>query len=52
MRIGNYKVTSIVTSRFSLDGGSMFGIIPKSMWEKKIAPDDDNRSDGTMAEVL
>ena len=43
MRIGNYKVTSLVTSRFSLDGGSMFGIIPKSMWEKKIAPDDDNR---------
>ena len=43
MRIGNYKVTSLVTSRFSLDGGSMFGIIPKSMWEKNFAPDDDNR---------
>ena len=43
MKIGNYKVTSLVTSRFSLDGGSIFGVIPKSMWEKEITPDDKNR---------
>ena len=43
MKIGNYKVTSLVTSRFSLDGGSIFGIIPKSMWGKEVVPDKKNR---------
>ena len=43
MKIGNYKVTSFVTSRFSLDGGSIFGIIPKSMWGKEAVPDKKNR---------
>jgi len=28
---------------FKLDGGAMFGIIPKPLWEKKIKPDDLNR---------
>lgn len=28
---------------FKLDGGAMFGIIPKPLWEKKITPDDQNR---------
>lgn len=28
---------------FKLDGGAMFGIIPKPLWEKKITPDEFNR---------
>ncbi len=28
---------------FKLDGGAMFGIIPKPLWSKKIKPDDMNR---------
>ncbi len=28
---------------FKLDGGAMFGIIPKPLWEKKIQPDEFNR---------
>jgi glyoxylase-like metal-dependent hydrolase (beta-lactamase superfamily II) len=28
---------------FRLDGGGMFGVIPKSMWSKLAAPDDQNR---------
>lgn len=28
---------------FKLDGGAMFGIIPKPLWEKKILPDESNR---------
>ena len=35
MNIGGYQLYSIETSGFSLDGGAMFGIIPKTMWEKK-----------------
>ena len=43
MKIGKYKLFSIETSEFSLDGGAMFGIIPKVMWEKKAPSDNLNR---------
>jgi len=43
MRIGSYQLYSIETSEFALDGGAMFGIIPKPLWEKKAPPDDKNR---------
>jgi hypothetical protein len=43
MNIGGYELYSIETSGFSLDGGAMFGIIPKPMWEKEAPPDDKNR---------
>ena len=42
MKIAGYELYSIETSRFGLDGGTMFGIIPKSMWEKEIKSDDNN----------
>jgi len=29
--------------RFALDGGSMFGVIPKALWSKLVAPDSKNR---------
>ena len=41
--IGNYTLKSIETGRFGLDGGAMFGIVPKPLWQKQIAPDDLNR---------
>lgn len=34
---------SIIPSEFKLDGGAMFGIIPKPLWEKKIPSDKSNR---------
>jgi len=34
---------SLYPSFFKLDGGAMFGIIPKPLWEKKIKADDLNR---------
>ncbi len=43
MQIGQYKLYSIETSRFGLDGGAMFGIIPKTLWEKQAPADDSNR---------
>ena len=43
MKIGQYKLYSIETSEFGLDGGAMFGIIPKVMWEKKTSVDSLNR---------
>ena len=43
MKIGKYKLFSIETSEFALDGGAMFGIIPKVMWEKQAPSDSSNR---------
>ncbi len=43
MKIGNYKLYSIETSEFGLDGGAMFGIIPKTLWNKKAPSDELNR---------
>ena len=43
MNIAGYKIHSILTSHFRLDGGAMFGIIPKPLWNKKMPSDDLNR---------
>jgi glyoxylase-like metal-dependent hydrolase (beta-lactamase superfamily II) len=42
-QIGPYTLHAIETGRFGLDGGAMFGIIPKPLWEKRIPADDRNR---------
>ena len=43
MKLGNYTLHPIETGRFALDGGAMFGIIPKPLWAKTNPPDERNR---------
>jgi glyoxylase-like metal-dependent hydrolase (beta-lactamase superfamily II) len=43
MQIGKYKLSVINSGYFRLDGGAMFGIIPKNLWKKTNPPDDQNR---------
>ena len=43
MQIGDYKVTAINSGYFKLDGGAMYGIIPRPLWEKANPPDSLNR---------
>ena len=43
MQIGKYKLITIQSGLFGLDGGAMFGIIPKPLWEKTNPADDLNR---------
>jgi len=43
MKIGKYDLYSVETSEFGLDGGAMFGIIPKPVWGKKVSADELNR---------
>lgn len=38
-----YKWTILRASRFLLDGGGMFGVIPRVVWTRTIEPDDKNR---------
>ncbi|MBI4125706.1 MAG: MBL fold metallo-hydrolase [Deltaproteobacteria bacterium] len=45
MKIGSYEVRALETGAFALDGGAMFGVVPKTLWSKKIAVDDRNRID-------
>ena len=42
-KIGPYTLTTIETGRFGLDGGAMFGIVPKPLWERSIPADEKNR---------
>lgn len=42
-RIGPYQLHILDAGRFRLDGGAMFGVIPKPLWEKKIPADERNR---------
>ena len=37
----NWKVLD--AGRFALDGGSMFGVVPKALWSKLVEPDSKNR---------
>lgn len=43
MKIGDYEIIPIETGCFALDGGAMFGVVPKVLWEKSHPPDDKNR---------
>jgi glyoxylase-like metal-dependent hydrolase (beta-lactamase superfamily II) len=36
------KISFIETGTFKLDGGAMFGVVPKTMWAKLNPPDDNN----------
>lgn len=43
IQVGQYTVTSVVTGWTRLDGGAMFGVVPKVLWEKGEACDELNR---------
>jgi glyoxylase-like metal-dependent hydrolase (beta-lactamase superfamily II) len=43
MRLGEIEVRLIGDGTFRLDGGAMFGVIPKPLWEKKCPADERNR---------
>jgi len=34
MKIGNYTISVIEAGDFGLDGGAMFGVVPKNLWSK------------------
>ncbi|MBU1182417.1 MAG: MBL fold metallo-hydrolase, partial [Proteobacteria bacterium] len=42
MKFGDYECAAIELGSFFLDGGAMFGVVPKILWEKKIPADDNN----------
>jgi len=43
MQLGELKVTLVNDGEFRLDGGAMFGVVPRVLWERKKPPDERNR---------
>jgi methylmalonyl-CoA epimerase len=50
--IGDIEVVSLNDGLFGLDGGAMFGVVPKTMWSKKEPADDRNRITLAMRPLL
>ena len=42
LSLGNFELTAVSDGIYHLDGGAFFGVVPKSMWQKKVTPDADN----------
>jgi glyoxylase-like metal-dependent hydrolase (beta-lactamase superfamily II) len=43
MRLGEFELFSLSDGFFGLDGGAMFGVVPKPVWERTNPPDERNR---------
>ena len=41
--LGDLELISVYDGFFGLDGGSMFGVVPKTLWERQAPPDARNR---------
>ena len=41
--LGDFELTLCTDGTFLMDGGAMFGVVPKTLWQKRIAADPDNR---------
>ena len=52
MRLGELEFHILNDGLFRLDGGAMFGVIPRPMWERVAPPDDRNRITLAMNSLL
>jgi glyoxylase-like metal-dependent hydrolase (beta-lactamase superfamily II) len=43
VKIGDYRLEIIPDTEFRLDGGAMFGVVPRVLWERVSPPDELNR---------
>ncbi len=43
LRLGEMTVTPLVEGDFALDGGALFGAVPRPLWERRFPPDERNR---------
>lgn len=52
LQIGRIRVMTLLDGWLSLDGGAMYGIVPKTLWEKKLPSDGMNRVRMAMRPLL
>jgi glyoxylase-like metal-dependent hydrolase (beta-lactamase superfamily II) len=43
MKFGDYRVEVVPDCEFRLDGGAMFGVVPRNLWSRVAPPDEQNR---------
>jgi glyoxylase-like metal-dependent hydrolase (beta-lactamase superfamily II) len=43
MRLGTFDLQVVSDGGFRLDGGAMFGVVPRTLWERQKPPDEKNR---------
>lgn len=43
MKFGDYRVEIVPDCEFRLDGGAMFGVVPRNLWSRFCPPDEQNR---------
>lgn len=43
MKLGRFEISPLLDGYFRLDGGAMFGVVPRVLWEKTNPPDERNR---------
>ena len=41
--LGDFELITLSDGFIGLDGGAMFGVVPRTLWEKRFPPDDANR---------
>ena len=52
MIFGDFELTPLLDGYIRLDGGAMFGVVPKTLWSKRLAADDRNRVRFAMRPLL
>jgi glyoxylase-like metal-dependent hydrolase (beta-lactamase superfamily II) len=52
VRFGSFELHWIETGDLWLDGGAMFGVVPKALWSRQLPPDAQNRIPMTMRCLL
>src|SRR5271166_4302302 len=42
LTLGDFELIAVSDGTYHLDGGAFFGVVPKALWQKKLAPDENN----------
>ena len=50
--LGDFELTIFSDGTYFLDGGAFFGVVPKVMWSKKVAADQQNRVNAGLNSLL
>jgi glyoxylase-like metal-dependent hydrolase (beta-lactamase superfamily II) len=50
--LGDFELTIVSDGTYFLDGGAFFGVVPKTMWSKRVTPDEQNRVDAGLNSLL
>jgi glyoxylase-like metal-dependent hydrolase (beta-lactamase superfamily II) len=50
--LGDFELTIVSDGTYLLDGGGFFGVVPKSLWSKKVTADEQNRVSSGLNSLL